>query len=75
MRLNEDMVKPKSGSLQTHDNLSEESWLVPWCLWEQEGGLFISWLCVLLMQGCGTGIDLREANWTGQVEVCRVRLP
>lgn len=46
MSLNEDMVKPKSGSLQTHDNLSEESWLVPWCLWEAGGrALYLLALC------------------------------
>ena len=36
MRINEDM-KPKSGSLQIHDNLSEGFWLIPWYLWEAGG--------------------------------------
>lgn len=61
-------MKPKSGSLQTHDNLSEGSWLVPWCLWEAGGRALLSWLCVLLIQGCGTGVDSNRTRPGGGTE-------
>lgn len=45
--------------------LSEGSWLVHGVLRQQEG-LFLSRLCVLIIQCCGIGADLKEGGRRGQ---------